>query len=384
MQSREAYNKIARLVYPDEFSEVSSELWRRIDSYYTADPSAEHVELSLFCDIIKRELPKQSDILVNEINSLGSTSVPNLLAEIVKVKRKHAAQEIMNELAVNPHSTKVLDLMDHFSDISEVEADDEVHPANEDAVSILQELSIPDNLIRIYPAVLNNDIDGGLIPGNHVLIFARPNIGKTMFVINLARGIARDGRRVLHLINEEPKKQVIQRYVSRFSGIEKHDVYTNIDHAVKVANDNGFGNLYVEDINPGTFHEIRGLIEKVKPDVVIIDQLRNVTMKDDNRVTALERLATEARNLCKKYGIVVVSVTQAGDSASNKLVLSDSDIDSSKTGIPAQCDLILGIGADDNQKAAHMRTVTIVKNKLAPYHNYYPVRVNENLSKIVS
>ena len=274
--------------------------------------------------------------------------------------------------------------MDHFTDIADLELEEEIKPANEDAVTVLQDLANPDNLIKIYPTVLNDAIDGGVIAGNHILVFARPNIGKTMFVINLARGFARDGRRVLHLINEEPKKQVVQRYVSRFSGLEKHEVYNNIDEAVQKANRNGFGNLYCEDINPGTFHEIRGLIERIEPEVVIIDQLRNVRIKDDNRVTALERAATEARNLCKKYGIVVVSITQAGDSASNKLVLSDSDIDSSKTGIPAQCDLIIGIGADDNQKASHMRTVTIVKNKLTPVHEYYPVRVNENLSKIVS
>ena len=274
--------------------------------------------------------------------------------------------------------------MDHFSDVTELEESEDLTPAAESAAYILQELSNPDNLIKIYPNVLNAAIDGGLTPGNHVLVFARPNIGKTMFVINLARGFARDGRRVLHLINEEPKKQVIQRYVSRFSGLEKHEVYLDISEAINKANANGFENLYVEDINPGTFHEIRCLIEKINPEIVIIDQLRNVKIKDDNRVTALEHAATEARNLCKKYGIVVVSITQAGDSASNKLVLTDSDIDSSKTGIPAQMDLILGIGADQTQKDSHMRTVTIVKNKLSPVHEYYPVRVDENLSKIIS
>lgn len=385
IQSREAYNKIARLVRPDEFTEVTRELWRLIDEFYTIDPDAVSVNTDLLFEVIERELPRQSDLLIAEIRGLSNTSPPNLVAEVIKVKRKHAANDIIEELARNPNSDKVLDLMDHYTDIADIEEEDNTAPANESAASMLKDLANPENLIKLYPAVLNEAIDGGVIPGNHILIFARPNIGKTMTVINLARGMCRDGHRVLHLINEEPKKQVVQRYVSRFSGLEKQEVYLDIDRAVDMANDNGFGNLYVEDINPGTFHEIRGLIEKIEPEVVIIDQLRNVRVGDqENSARTMERLATEARNLCKRYGIVVVSITQAGDSATNKLVLSDSDIDSSKTGIPAQCDLILGVGADDAQKQGHMRTITIVKNKLTPLHTYYPVRVNENLSKIVS
>jgi len=107
-------------------------------------------------------------------------------------------------------------------------------------------------------------------------------------------------------------------------------------------------------------------------------------VKEESRVNGLEKLATEARNLAKRYGVLVISVTQAGDSATNKLVLTDSDIDSSKTGIPAQCDLILGLGVDETQRSQSMRTLTIVKNKITNIHEYYPVRVDENLSKIVS
>jgi hypothetical protein len=168
------------------------------------------------------------------------------------------------------------------------------------------------------------------------------------------------------------------------SGLTKREVYQDIDHALEIAKASGLSNIFIEDVNPGPFHEIRGLIEKIKPDVVIIDQIRNIRMKQEGKVQQLEAAATEARNLAKKYNIVVVSVTQAGDSASNKLVLSDSDIDNSKTGIPGQCDLILGLGVDDAQRRGNMRTVTIVKNKITNVHEFYPVRVDENLSKIVS
>lgn len=383
LQSREAFNRIRKLVNPREFSDVSRELWQLIEGYYDLDEKAQEVDIGLFKERVIDEIPRHSDVILLELDALSDTSVPNLIEELTKLKKKALSEAIIMELASKHDSDKALDLMDEFRSVA-IEDIKDPEPVSASARSVLEELANPENLIRIYPTILNEAIDGGVIRGNHILIFAKTNVGKTMAVINMARGMARDGYRVLHLINEEPRKQVLQRYVSRCSGLTKREVYADIDGAIALAEANGLSNIFIEDINPGTFSEIRGLIEKIKPDIVIIDQLRNIRMRDESRVNQLEQAATEARNLAKKYDIVVISVTQAGDTASNKPVLTDSDIDSSKVGIPAQCDLILGVGMDEQQRSAGMRTITIVKNKINNVHDYYPCRVDESLSKIVS
>jgi len=382
LQSREAWNKLRKLVQDKDFSEVGAELFRRIQEFYAVDEEAEEVNLELFKRIIQEEMPKQADILIEQLDNLESTSIPNLLKEVTKLRKKGVAQSIIQALARNPESAEAVQLMDSFRDIEQVE---ECTPeaVSEYARESLQDMKEQTGMIKIYPSVLNEAIDGGVLPGSHIVVFARPNVGKTLFVINLGSSIANDGHRVLHLINEEPKKQILQRYISRLSGKVKRDIYLDIDAAVHIAEKRGLNNIFIEDINPGTFHEIRSLIELIKPDLVIIDQLRNVYVKDDSKVGQLEKAATEARNLAKRYGIVVVSVTQAGDSASGKLVLTDSDIDSSKTGIPATADLTIGIGCDDNQRRSKMRTLTIVKNKITSTHEYYAVRVDEELSRIL-
>ena len=328
-------------------------------------------------------MPRHSDIILLELDAVSETSIPNLLEELTKLKKKALSEAIILELASRPNSLAAIDLMDEYKSVS-IEDVADPEPVSASARDVLSELSNPDNLIKIYPAILNDALDGGVIRGNHILIFAKSNVGKTMTVINMARGMARDGYKVLHLINEEPRKQVLQRYVSRCSGLSKREAYADIDAAVSKAEEGGLSNIYIEDINPGTFAEIRSLIEKIEPDIVIIDQLRNVRVKEESRVNQLEMAATEARNLAKRYNIVVVSVTQAADTASDKLVLTDSDIDSSKVGIPGQCDLILGVGVNNEQRHANMRTITIVKNKITSTHDYYACRVDEGLSKVVS
>lgn len=383
IQDRAAYNKIASLIEHEDFTEVSSEIWHRIEDYYTRDERATSVDLDLFKTIIREELPKHAEILIQELESFKETSAPNIIAELVKLKRKALANEIIQSLAYDSENVSVIELMDKYASV-QIEEKEDVRNISESARDILIELSDTSNLIKVYPKVINDALDGGLVRGSHVVVFARPNLGKTMFNVNLCSKMAKDGWKVLHLINEEPKKQLLIRYINRLTGLTKREVYQDIDEALILAEDNGLDNVYIEDINPGTFHEIRSLIEQIQPDVVVIDQLRNIKVRAEGRVLELEKAAQEARNIAKKYDIVVVSVTQAGDSATNKLVLSDSDIDSSKTGIPATADLIIGIGADDNQKHQSMRTLTIVKNKVTSVHDFFPVRVNENLSKVLS
>ncbi len=383
LHSRDSYNKISALIDEKDFTEVSLEIWKRINIWYEQDEESTKVDIDLFKIIIQEELPKHYTLIHNEIDSFDNTSAPNLISELVKLRRKSLATSIIHSLASDPENPAVADLMDKYNSIN-LEEEVDVRPVTESARDILMELSDDSNLIKIYPKVINEAIDGGVIPGTHIVIFARPNMGKTMFNVNLCSRMARDGWRVLHLINEEPKKQLLVRYINRMSGLVKHDVYKDIDTALELAEEQGLSNLFIEDINPGTFREIRGLIEKIKPDVVVLDQLRNIKVKAEGRVLELEKAAIEARNLAKKYGIVVVSVTQAGDSAEGKLVLTASDVDSSKTGIYATADLMLGIGADETQKKNAMRTITIVKNKIVSEHGWYPVRVNENLSKLIS
>lgn len=79
-----------------------------------------------------------------------------------------------------------------------------------------------------------------------------------------------------------------------------------------------------------------------------------------------------------------VSLTQAnaGDEARPKVWLRDSDVDSSRTGLPAQADLLLGIGADDDMLNTGARAVSLCKNKLSGNHEGFMVQFDYLRSKV--
>jgi replicative DNA helicase len=384
IQDRESYEKLVAVVSKDDFSDLGYEIWNKINVYYDTDKDTKAIDIDLLKQMVEKVLPKHSEVVNHTLDILSETSVPNLLRELVAFKKETVARKLSS--ALRDDSREVPSLIEEYQNIEDTVSIDEVAIKNvsDYAGEILEELSDLTGLIKVYPVELNSRIDGGVMGGHQILIYARPNAGKTQFAINLSRGFIRDGKRVLYLCNEEPKKQILQRFISRLSGLQKRDVYKDTKAALKVARNSGLDNLYLEDINPGTFLEIERLIKKINPTVVVIDQLRNVKVKGDTRVNELEKAATEARRLAKKYNIVVVSITQAGDSAEGKLVLNMGDVDFSNTGIPAQMDLMVGVGVNDEYRANNMRMISIAKNKLSSDHSYFPVRVDESLSKFLS
>ena len=235
----------------------------------------------------------------------------------------------------------------------------------------------------MYPSSLQ-EATGGAGRGNSLLVFGRPEVGKSLFWINLCGGFLHDGHRVLVIENEDPVNTTLSRIVSRISSRTIFEVMKDIQGTQDIVKRGGYDNLFLKSLSPGTFSEINGLIDRYKPDILIINQLRNLAVGNGEKVSTMEKAATGARNLAKKHDILVVSVTQAGDSASGKLVLDMSDIDSSKTGMPAQMDLIVGVGSNEDFEANGRRMLSLSKNKLSGNHSFFPVGVDVQTNKVIS
>ena len=204
------------------------------------------------------------------------------------------------------------------------------------------------------------------------------------FVINASCGFARQEKGVLYVINEDRPQDIILRHISNLSGMNKHEIRESPKRAQDLAYVRGWGNVIVASMAPGSPDDVRRLIEKHDPACVIADQLRNFKVRAENRTNQLEMAATEMRNIAKEADVVMLSVTQAGDSASNKLVLEQGDVDSSNTGIPAQADVMVGIGMDATTEAEGVRIVSLPKNKVGGIHDSFPVRINPQLSRYIS
>jgi hypothetical protein len=144
----------------------------------------------------------------------------------------------------------------------------------------------------------------------------------------------------------------------------------------------GWKNIIFIPLNPGTPREIDRYLERYKPDGHAIDQIRNMTVGAETRVNQLEMAATFNRNMGKKHNSVAFSITQAGDSAEGKLILTMGDIDFSNTGIPATADAMIMAGTNTEYNANNLRMFNLPKNKISAVHVNWPVKINQPLSRI--
>ena len=386
IKDRESFNKLSKLKVKDSFSDPAKFIYEIICDFYDKDPSISFVDLDLVEKRIERELPKQIDLYRNILKTLDeTTSSANLLEEVIAVKKDSIARALSSTL-LSPKKNGVIELMDEYKFVEEYvkshEEDDENILIGAKVSEVVESLK-DQNKIKLWPKALN-EATGGAIRGNNILVFGRPEVGKSLFIINLIGGFLRDGYKVLFIENEDPAKATMSRVVCRLS--EKHivDVIENPDQVEESIKTKGYDNLILKSLSPGTFREIQSLIDEHGVDVVVINQLRNIWVGKEGRVEQMEIAATSARNVAKKNDILVIGVTQAGDSGTNKLRLEMGDIDFSNTGMPAQMDLIIGIGSNEEYDGKSWRMISLPKNKLSGEHVYFPVMVDTKINKVKS
>lgn len=388
IRSRKAFEEIFSKIDPDKYSPQGSYLAKALQEYYGLDKEAKSVDLEVIEGRLEHSLrnDKHIEAIKHYIKDIDlNVSIPNLSHDIRLFQQLKVGDELSLALVNREETTKIRELMTRYEDLThtEEEKEDEEIFHKRSVKSLIEKSFNPESQIRLYPKELNDRVDGGARPGHHLLIYARPEIGKTLFAQNMVAGFLRQGLRVLYVGNEDPASDILLRFICRLSKFTKQQVLNEPDEAERRSYQRGYDNLVVASLAPGNFFEIRKLVEEHKPRCVVLDQLRNLEVNSESRVQALEKAATEARNLAKRHSLLVVSVTQAGESAEGKAILARDDIDFSKTGIQAQVDLMIGIGADQTMEQHGIRTIALPKNKLSGRHDHFVCTINPAIGTVV-
>lgn len=389
IQERANYDAVADHIELNEFGPEAKLIYGEIGEFYATDPHATRVDVGIIEARIERRLPdeKKSKPVVGILKSLPEVSGANIIREVLDLKATSVGLELAASIAAGKSTKDQRPILDKYAGL--LEASELENPNEEIANVRLAELigrRLDDrNLIQIAPRALNDRIDGGARPGHHILVYAPTEMGKTLFVINMVAHMLRQGVKVLYVGNEDPAEDIILRAACRLSGTDKFRLKERPDEFQEVLDAAGWGNFVFADLAPGTFPRINRLVRKHEPKVVVLDQLSNINVsvgKNESKTGSLEVAAKEARALAKRHGILVVSVTQAADSATGKIVLGRGDVHNSNIGIPSQVDLMLGIGADESMEARGLREISIVKNKISGNHDHFTVKFNPIISKV--
>jgi len=233
--------------------------------------------------------------------------------------------------------------------------------------------------------VLKNNI-GGIGPGNLMIAFARPEVGKTAFWVSLVsapHGFAEQGAKVHAFINEEPAVRTQMRAISCFTGYNKEQI-TEKPSDVQTEWGKIKDNIKMIDTVDWTLDDIDSHCEKHKPDIIVIDQLDKVNVKGTFARTdeKLRAIYTGAREIAKRRECVVIAISQASADAHNRDHISFDMMENSKTGKAAEADLIIGIGnRTSNDPTNNMRVLNISKNKITGWHGDPSCIIDKYLSR---
>ena len=226
----------------------------------------------------------------------------------------------------------------------------------------------------------------GVGDGNLVIIFARPEAGKTAFWVNLVSGVdgfASQGAKVCALINEEPAIRTQMRLINAHTGMTFDEIRADSKEAnMKWAEVRQ--NIKILDTVDWSLDDVDEFVQKENPDILVVDQLDKVNVKGSFARTdeKLRAIYTGAREIAKRNNCCVIAVSQASADGQGKFDLTFDMMEGSKTGKAAEADVIIGVGHRDKLDTdERIRSLAISKNKITGWHGQLVCTIVPELSR---
>lgn len=387
--SRTAYQKVATLGGADSFTELARQVWKRISAYYEADSEVPCVDIDLLRAKLHRDFPNHMDKFDALLDNLPQVSPPNIVEYVKDAKLSCLALEVCAALD-KADTAKSVDLMREYVSIYDVGFAEST--TNDDLFTVMQGVkteALTQKLssggkYKLYPPGLGK-IVYDLMPGDHILIFAAPETGKSATAITMACGLANAGLRVLYIGNEDPADRMVMRMKACLSRMPVEILKQRPADADARASRAGFDNIIFKELSPGSTDDIKRLCLHFKPDVCVVDQILNLHisgMKDPGTTEKLEAISKVLRQLYKQTGILGISISQADQKAIGKLMLEIDNVYYSNIGVQGQADVMIGVGMDKNYESKGLRWLNVVKNKASGLHAGCRVKLNWPISKL--
>ena len=164
----------------------------------------------------------------------------------------------------------------------------------------------------------------GLQPSDLVLIAARPSMGKTAFVLNIAQHVAfKQGLPTAIFSLEMSKEQLVNRLFSLQSGVDAQKLRTgNLDESdwemlIEGATDIGQSKLIIDDTPGISIGELRSKCRRYKLEhglsIIMIDYLQLMTGSGKNaesRQQEISEISRSLKGLARELQVPVIALSQ--------------------------------------------------------------------------
>lgn len=384
IKDRDIYTKYIKEIRKLTLEKELKEILNLVDKYYQKYVAHTYIskdELLVYLDT-NYNVTHSKEVYIEIINRIYSIETSDSIAStlIEQLIEKDCANKIVNiclPLLNGEYKPILQSIKDTISDCeSVITLSKKEDPFVEDDLENLIESEVVIDGIRWRLQCLNNDL-GPLRGGNLIHIYARPDTGKTTFLISEISFMAsclKDDENIIWINNEERGRKLRLRSFCGVLGASLDRISANIQQAKEIFNQRGGNRIRLYDSASVSIQDVERLIAENNTKLVVIDQADKLSFKSDGDMSntdRLQKLYAMLRELAKKYDIPIITVGQAGATAEGKKWLQLDDMNNSKTGKPGELDTAIGIGkdGDDDDQTELMRYIHLSKNKLGEGHH---------------
>ena len=222
---------------------------------------------------------------------------------------------------------------------------------------------------------------GGFMRRELVIVGARPSVGKTTFLLNLIDEFLQRKNKVLMFPTEMNFTPLIDKLVSMRAGIPltlfRNNELTqqDLDKIKDVRKDIKDSSFSVSEIASPNLTEIVTLVDRIRPDIVILDYFNRVSVRgvgDDRRVS-LEDFVRRLKSIAKEFNCSMIVASQLNRTGDEKMPsntsLRDTDV------LEQEADVLIMLGVEDRMQTERLLHCTIGKNRHGEL-GYIPLKFN--------
>ena len=156
--------------------------------------------------------------------------------------------------------------------------------------------------------------------GDFIIVGARPGMGKTSFVLNIATNVAKQSGKAVAIFSlEMSAEQLVSRIISSEAMVDSHNLRTgklssaDWDSIAEVVSSLAGCDIYIDDTSAITATDMKAKLRRVPNlGLVVIDYigLMQTSGSIDNRAQAVGEISRNLKIMAKDFGIPIVCCAQ--------------------------------------------------------------------------
>ena len=277
------------------------------------------------------------DYILNMASSVPTSANVKYYAEIVLEKSKrreliHSCQDIINNSYQDDNELEALmnDTEKEIFRITQLRDTGDYVPISEIVMNALNKIEIASKLQGTVTGLPTGftDLDyktAGFQPSDLILIAARPSMGKTAFVLNIAQHMAFHKDKTVAIFSlEMSKEQLVNRLMSMESHVDSQHIRTgnmtdmDWENLIESADLIGRSHLIIDDTPGISIQELQSKCRKYKMEhnlhIIMIDYLQLMSgsgkRSSESRQQEVSEISRALKALARELNVPVVALSQ--------------------------------------------------------------------------